>query len=166
MYAWAEDGIFPKAVSRIHTRFNTPYLTIVLSGVMASIGILGSHFAGDFFLGIDILVTSMLVNFILVCLSVLFLPIKNPSIASNIKLFRKQAYRLLIAILGVITLTVFLIIHIAKDMSASLSGWYFHSTYIWLIVMAIASLIFFKEVSKLRNSGVAMTEIFSKLPPE
>lgn len=166
MYAWAEDGIFPKAVSRIHTRFNTPYFAILLSGVMATIGILGSHFAGDFFLGIDILVTSMLVNFILVCLSVLFIPRKNPSIANKIKVFRKQVYRDLIAILGVITLTVFLIIHIAKDLSASLSGWYFHSTYIWLIVMLIASLIFFKEVSKLHKSGVGMTETFSTLPPE
>ena len=166
MYAWAEDGIFPKAVSRIHTRFYTPYFAIVLSGVMASIGILGSHFAGDFFLGIDILVTSMLVNFILVCLSVLFIPRKNPSIASKITVFRKKIYRNLIAILGVITLTVFLIIHIAKDLSASLSGWYLHSTYIWLIVMLIASLIFFKEVSKLHKSGIALTETFSTLPSE
>ena len=35
---------------------------------MASVGILGSHLAGDFFLGVDILVTSMLVNFLLMCL--------------------------------------------------------------------------------------------------
>ena len=38
---------------------------------MATLGILGSHLAGDFFLGVDILVTSMLVNFLLMALSVL-----------------------------------------------------------------------------------------------
>ena len=46
---------------------------------MASIGILGSHFAGDFFLGIDIMVTSMLVNFLLMCVTVLSLPEAQPA---------------------------------------------------------------------------------------
>jgi hypothetical protein len=35
----------------------------IASGAMARWGILGSHLAGDFFLGVDILVSSMLVNF-------------------------------------------------------------------------------------------------------
>ena len=35
---------------------------------MATLGILGSHLAGDFFLGVDILVTSMLVNFLLMAI--------------------------------------------------------------------------------------------------
>ncbi len=52
MFAWAEDGIFPKSVTRVHPTYLTPYLAILLSGVMASIGILGSHFAGDFFLAL------------------------------------------------------------------------------------------------------------------
>src|SRR5262249_52925352 len=65
MFAWAEDGIFPGAVRSVHERFHTPHVAIVLSGLMASLGILGSHLAGDFFLGVDILVTSMLVNFLL-----------------------------------------------------------------------------------------------------
>ena len=48
---------------------------------MATLGILGSHLAGDFFLGVDILVTSMLVNFLLMALSVLTLPARNPALA-------------------------------------------------------------------------------------
>ncbi|MDZ7650239.1 MAG: hypothetical protein U5K54_25635 [Cytophagales bacterium] len=51
--------MFQKLISSYHT----PYVAILLSGLMATIGILGSHFAGDFFLGIDIMVSSMLVNF-------------------------------------------------------------------------------------------------------
>ncbi len=60
MFAWAEDGIFPKNVAYVHPRFHTPHIAILMSGGMASVGILGSHFAGDFFLGIDIMVTSMM----------------------------------------------------------------------------------------------------------
>ena len=48
---------------------------------MATLGIVGSHLAGDFFLGVDILVTSMLVNFLLMALSVLTLPARNPALA-------------------------------------------------------------------------------------
>ena len=67
MFAWASDGIFPAFVARVHPLFHTPYSALILSGVVATIGILGSHFAGDFFLGVDIMVTSMLVNFLLMC---------------------------------------------------------------------------------------------------
>ncbi|WP_439101041.1 APC family permease, partial [Congregibacter sp.] len=63
MFAWAKDGIFPKALGEVHPRRHTPQTAIIASGVMATFGILGSHFASDFFLGIDIMVTSMLVNF-------------------------------------------------------------------------------------------------------
>ena len=62
MFAWAEDGIFPSVVARVHSRFHTPHLALAVSGTIASIGVLGSHFAGDFFLGIDIMVTAMMVT--------------------------------------------------------------------------------------------------------
>ena len=166
MFAWAEDGIFPKQVAVIHTRWHTPYIAIIMSGVMATIGILGSHFAGDFFLGIDILVTSMLVNFILMCLSVLILPLKNQHLAADIQVIKSRTAQRIIAILGIVLLTGFLIIHIVKDLKAEVDAWYFHSTPVWLIVMALASIIFWKEIRMLKKSGADVKDIFSKLPPE
>ena len=166
MFAWAEDGIFPKKVAKIHLTHHTPYLAIILSGVMASTGILGSHLAGDFFLGIDILVTSMLVNFILMCLSVFFLPTKNPAIARDIKVAKSRGTQIFIAISGTLLLTTFLVIHIIKDLNANVSAWYFHSTPIWLIVMGIASLIYLRETAKLKKRGVDIDNLFLKLPPE
>ncbi|MYI22039.1 MAG: APC family permease, partial [Gammaproteobacteria bacterium] len=59
MFAWAEDGIFPKRAAAVHPRRRTPHVAIIASGIMASVGIVGSHLAGDFFLGIDILGISM-----------------------------------------------------------------------------------------------------------
>ena len=166
MFAWAGDGIFPKKVGTISPKYHTPVNAILLSGVMASISILGSHFAGDFFLGIDILVTSMLVNFLLMCLSVLFLKIRNPEIAAKVVVGKNRSFQLFIAIFGGAMLVVFLVIHIVKDLTAEVSAWYYHSTPVWLIVMALASLIYFREVSKLKKSGVDMKTIFNRLPPE
>jgi len=166
MFAWAEDGIFPRWIARVHPRHHTPQTAILLSGVMASVGILGSHFAGDFFLGIDIMVTSMLVNFLLMCVTVLSLPRRNPALASEVKVLTSRPWQLLLAGGGVIMLTGFLVIHIIKDLTADTEAWYFHSTPVWLIVMAIATGIYFRELNKLKNEGVDVDELFRQLPPE
>ena len=166
MFAWAEDGIFPRWIARVHPQHHTPQTAILLSGVMASVGILGSHFAGDFFLGIDIMVTSMLVNFLAMCVTVLSLPRRNPALASEVKVLTSRPWQLLIAGCGVIMLTGFLVIHIIKDMTSDTAAWYFHSTPVWLIVMAMATGIYFRELKKLKKEGVDVDELFRQLPPE
>ncbi len=166
MFAWAEDGIFPKWVAQVHSQWHTPHVAIVLSGLMATVGIIGSHLAGDFFLGVDILVMSMLVNFLLMCVSVLSLPKHNPELAAEVKVIKSRTQQVIVASLGVVMLGGFLIVHIWKDLTADASAWYFHSTPVWIIVMTIATLIFVREVGKLRKQGVDVDALFAKLPPE
>lgn len=164
MFAWAEDGIFPRQVARIHPKRHTPYIAILLSAAMATIGILGSHLAGDFFLGIDIMVTSMLVNFLLMCVTVISLPKYNPPLAKGISVFKSRQIQLIFATLGAALLTLFLVVHTAKDLNSDVEAWYFHSTYVWLLVMALASLIFFWKVRRLRKNGMKVKEFFKELP--
>jgi amino acid transporter len=166
MFAWAEDGIFSRRAASVHPKWHTPYVAIVLSGLMATIGILGSHLAGDFFLGVDILVTSMLVNFLLMGVSVLRLPRRNPQIAREVRVLPSRRVQTPLALFGVIVLGGFLVVHIWKDFSAPVSAWYFHSTFVWLIVMAVASAVYLRELRNLRRSGVDVNAIFSTLPPE
>lgn len=166
MFAWAQDGIFPKQVARVHKTWHTPHVAIFLSGGMASVGILGSHLAGDFFLGIDILVTSMLVNFLLMCLSVFTLARKNPELARHITVVKSRKVQLPLAWFGVILLGGFLFIHLWKDITAPISAWYFHSTPIWILVMAVASLIYWREFRNLKKSGTDVDRIFTTLPQE
>jgi len=164
IFSWAEDGIFAKRFSSIHPIHHTPHRAILLSGAMATLGILGSHFAGDFFLGIDIMVTSMLVNFLLMSISLLFLPKSNAELASKITIFKSAIAQKLIAYCGIVSLSSFLIIHTLKDLRAEVSAWYFHSTPVWLIVMAGASIFFVFRWKKLQQSGINTQERFSKLP--
>ncbi|MDA0315689.1 MAG: amino acid permease [Bacteroidetes bacterium] len=164
VFAWAEDGIFPKSLAGIHPKYHTPIQAILLSGAVSSLGILGSHFAGDFFLGIDIMVTSMLVNFIFMCLSVAWLPIRNPSLAQQIKIFPSRLGRAILVGIGSIFLICFLLIHTYKDVTSSVDSWYFHSTWIWLIVMGMAVLLFFIRWEKLKKTSPDLLEKFSKLP--
>lgn len=166
LFAWAADGIFSKKIAQVNPRTQTPQIALLLSGMMATIGVLGSHFAGDFFLGIDIMVTSMLVNFLLMCLTLIYLPKKNPVIATNIKVLTSANLRTVLAWLGVICLSAFLVIHIWKDLQANVAAWYFHSTPVWLMVMGLASSIYFWRLGKLRATGVDLKERFGKLPEE
>ena len=166
MFAWAEDGIFPRRIAAVHTRWRTPHIALVLSGVMASVGILGSHFAGDFFLGIDILVTSMLVNFLLMSLSLLTLPLRNPERAAEMKVLSGRRGQRVAGVAGMAILVVFLTVHIHKDLNAEVSAWYFHSTWVWLGVMAVASGIFLREMGRMRARGADASAVFRELPPE
>lgn len=166
MFAWAEDGIFPRAVAKVHPTWRTPHVAIVMSGMMASVGILGSHLAGDFFLGVDILVTSMLVNFLLMCVSVLALPRRNPTIARDVRVLPQRGLQVPLALLGAIVFAGFLVVHVSKDLSQATPAWYFHSTYVWLVVMAAASGIYFRELRKLIRSGADVDAVFSRLPAE
>ena len=166
MFAWAGDGIFPRAIAAVHPVFRTPHIAIVASGAMATLGILGSHLAGDFFLGVDILVSSMLVNFLLMAVSVLALPRRNPALARSVTVMRNIRVRTTVAALGVIVLAGFLAVHTWKDLTAPAEAWYFRSTPVWAIVMSIASLIYLREVSRLRRAGVDLRARFAALPPE
>lgn len=166
MFAWAEDGVFPKAIATIHPKRHTPHIAIIAAGGMASIGVLGSHFAGDFFLGIDIMVTSMMVNFLLMCITLLTIKKVNPTLMADISVIKNRTTQLFIGIFGTIFLLGFLIIHTYKDLTAEASAWYFHSTPIWLIVMSLASIIFAFKWKQLKRQGVDLKKRFNSLPIE
>ena len=163
MFAWGSDGIFLSYVAKVHSFFHTPYFALITSGMVASLGIIGSHFAGDFFLGIDIMVTSMLVNFILMCLTLAMIEKQNHKISSKIIFFKSGNRRIIVSLLGIVFLGLFLLVHISKDLGSD-TIWYLKSTPVWLLVMLVGTVIYFFAVKKLKRKGVNLPEIFSKLP--
>jgi hypothetical protein len=133
---------------------------------MATLGVIGSHVAGDFFLGVDILVTSMLVNFLVMALSVLALPGRNPALARAVTVLPSRAVQVPVATLGAVVLCGFLAVHTWRDLTMPVAAWYFRSTPVWLLVMAAGSLIYLRERRALRRQGVDVAARFAALPPE
>lgn len=166
MFAWAEDGIFPRNVAKVHPTRHTPHVAILLSGLMATLGILGSHFAGTFFLGVDILVTAMLVNFFIMCLTVLTLPGRNAELARAVRVVPHRRSQIVLGVSGVALLGMFLVVHTWRDLTQPVNAWYFRATWLWLFVMLIGTLIFAREWGALRRRGVDVDALFGKLPPE
>ena len=165
MFAWAEDGIFPAAVAAVHPRFHTPHVAILLSTAMATIGVIGCHLAGDWFLGVDILVTSMLINFLLMAVSVLALPTRNPALAAAIAVLPSRALQVPVALAGVAVLGLYLAVHTWRDLAGP-AAWYFKSTPVWAIVMALATVVYLREMTRLRAQGVDVVARFTTLPPQ
>ena len=166
MFAWSEDGIFPAQFARVHPTWNTPHLAIVASGVVASLAIVGSHLAGDFFLGVDLLVISMLVTYLLVALAVLVLPRRNPGLDAQVSVLRSAAVRVPVAVAAVVMIGGLLVVHVIKDMNATVDAWYFHSTPVWALVLVGASAIYLRERAALVRRGVDVAARFADLPPE
>ncbi len=166
MFAWAEDRIFPRQIASVNERFRTPHVALIASGTMASLTIVGSQLAGDFFLGADILATALLVNFFLMCLSMLTLPRRAPDIAARATFLTHRGTQLFVGGAGMIVIAVFLAAHIAKDLSSEQEAWYFHPTALWVLVMTLAALIFAAEWRKLRRTGFDTEHYFRELPPE
>ena len=166
MFAWAKDGVFPKNITKIHPQNKSPYFALIVAGIMSSIGVLGSHFAGDFFLGIDIMVTSMLVNFLLMSVTLLFIKQINPKLSQEIRVFKNRNLQMVVGWGGVLFLSGFLIIHLYKDITNEVEAWYFHSTYVWLIVMALASLVFNYKWRQLKKVDGHLNLRFKNLPTE
>jgi hypothetical protein len=108
----------------------------------------------------------MLANFLLMCLKVLSLPKRNPLLSAEVKVLRSRPLQVLFAGAGVVMLSGFLIIHVVKDLAADTAAWYFHSTPVWLIVMSLATAIYFRELRKLKTEGVDTRTLFRELPPE
>lgn len=165
MFAWAMDGIFPEQVARIHSKHQTPHIALILSGIIASIGVLGCHFAGDFFLGVDIMVTSMMVNFLLMCVTLIYIN-RKPEFAKDVQVIQSAQIRAVVGWLGAILLISFLIMHTWKDLTADVAAWYFRSTPVWLIVMGLGSVIFWWKMREMKEMGKNPKEIFEKLPEE
>lgn len=165
-FAWSKDQLFPDWLTNVHPKYKTPYWAILFSGMVSSLGILGCHFASDIFLGIDIMVMSMLINFILICLSVLLIQHYNPALAKQIAVIKEPLLQKCIAILGIISLGFLLLIHIQNDLATEQKAWYFHATYVCALVMLFASLIFYWYWHQLKKTGLTNGNYFKELPAE
>ncbi|MFN5581052.1 APC family permease [Gemmatimonas sp.] len=165
-FAWAEDGVFPRQIARVDPVNGTPRTALFASAMLSTLGILGGHFAGDFFLGVDILVTAMLVNFVIMALSVLRLPSHNPAIARDVRVITARWAQVLVAVLALITLLALLVVHSWRDLTADVAGWYARSTLVWALVMAIGTLVYWRETRALAAAGRDLRAITAVLPPE
>lgn len=164
-FAWAEDGVFPAGMAAVHPRHRTPHVALAVSALLATASVLGGHLADDFFVGVDILVTAMLVNFLMMAVSLLRLPSRNPALAAELRLLRTRGAQRAVAIPAIVLLGALLAAQTWRDLSTP-GPWYLHPTWIWVLVMTVGGAIHWREVRALRARGVDLAARTAVLPAE
>jgi amino acid transporter len=166
MFAWARDGVFPAWAAEVHPTRHTPRAALVASGAMATVGVLLSHGAKSFSKGVDIMVVAMLVNFLLMCLALLALPRRNPALAAGMTILRAPRVRTVVGVAGVSLLSLFLAVHVRRELAAEVSVWYERPLAVWGVVMAVGTLVHLVEYRRLVTRVGDAHARFATLPEE
>lgn len=166
MFAWARDGVFPAWAADVHPVRRIPRMALLASGAMATVGVLLGHSAGSFSKGVDIMVVAMLVNFLLICLALVKLPKRHPALAARMTFLAAPRARQIVGVAGVSVLSLFLAVHVRRELSADVAAWYERPLAVWGVVMAIGTLVHLVELHRLRAREGDLTQRFATLPEE
>jgi amino acid transporter len=166
LYAFSADRVFPAVLARVHPRYRTPHHAITVTAICGSVSVLGCQLARDFFLGVDLLIVSMLVNFVLMAATVVAFPRVNPGLYEQTTFLASRRVQVAVAVGALVTLGALLVVQVIGDVTSA-APWYFKSTTSWSIAMVAAGAIFARRWRRLIAEGVnPRTTIFGELPAE
>jgi len=166
LYAFSRDKILQPSFSRVHSRFRTPHVSLTVTALAGSFCVLGCNWAGDFFLGVDLLVLSMLVNFLLMAGALLRFPDTNPELYRRMIFLKSRKLQVAVASAAVLCLGGLLVVQVVEDLRSA-SPWYLKSTTSWTIAMLGGCWLFYRFWARLRREGLdPRSEVFGELPQE
>jgi len=133
-FAMSKDGLLPKSFSKVHSRFQTPYITTIITGTVAAI------VAGLFPINIlgELVSIGTLFAFVVVCISVIILRKTRPDVARSFK----TPWVPLVPILGA---------GICFVQMASLPADTWWRLIIWMVIGILIYFFYGRKNSKLNN---------------
>jgi basic amino acid/polyamine antiporter, APA family len=134
-YSMARDGLLPAVFGKVHPRFKTPYVTTILTGIVAA------FFAGIFPIDLlgELVSIGTLLAFVIVCAGVIVLRYRQPNLARPFR----TPFVPLVPILGIL---------ICGYMMYSLPGATWERLIIWMVIGLIVYFAYSRSHSKLARA--------------
>jgi basic amino acid/polyamine antiporter, APA family len=135
-YSMSRDGLLPPVFSKVHPKFRTPYITTILTGVVAAL------VAGFFPIGLlgELVSIGTLLAFVIVCAGTWYLRVKEPN--------RERPFKTplvpLVPILGILTCG-FMMYFLPADTWLRLI--------IWMLIGIVIYFLYGRHHSVLRRTG-------------
>ncbi|HEX6747000.1 MAG TPA: amino acid permease [Longimicrobium sp.] len=135
-YSMSRDGLLPAAFGKVHPRFRTPYITTIITGVVAAV------IAGLFPIGVlgELVSIGTLLAFVIVCGGIIYLRYTEPN--------RERPFKTplvpLVPILGILT---------CGYMMASLPGDTWLRLIIWMVIGLAIYFLYSRTHSVLQRTG-------------
>ncbi len=155
-FAWARDGIFPKDLASVNRRFHTPHWALTACALVASGFVIACCLWQSYFDAVDTVVVALTFTYLLVAISVLTLPRRNPEIAAQVSFIRSRPAQIALAILAILFLTPLL---------AAVPFLQGRATVLfWLLVMGAGAVLFAIMWQRARARGDDLPAVFATLP--
>jgi amino acid transporter len=104
LFAWAYDGLFPQAVTKVSSRTHAPVVALALTGVLASCALIWAVYSDDFLTVISTVTLFNLTPMAFVAISAILLPYLKPDLWRQTPFARRIAGIPVLTIVGVLGL--------------------------------------------------------------
>ena len=154
-FAWARDGVFPRGWAAINPRFHTPHWALTACALVSTGYALICH-KWTYFAAIDTVVIALTFTYLLVALSVLTLPGRNPEISRHVAFIRSRGSQIVVACLAIVSLLPLLLLELVVQDR--------RTTSFWLGALVVGGLIFLVMWRREVKRGEDMRAVFAALP--